>query len=168
MIKKERMKEKLLLYIVTVVVCVLSVWVVVKEYSADGLAYVDIGRLIDNYALKKDLEASASKDLYKIKNVIDSLEMLRKTMKTTTAIGVDSQLARAKYVFEQYYKESNTEINKEIWNRLNPVIERFGKENDLELLIGANGAGTLLYANSDRDVTDQLIEYVNGKYEKGN
>jgi outer membrane protein len=66
------------------------------------------------------------------------------------------------------YNAINKEINDKVWDRLNPVISKFGKEKGLDLLIGANGMGTVLYADDSKDITDDLIRYINENYEKGN
>jgi len=130
------------------------------------VGYIDIGRLVEGYKLKKDLENISSQNLYKIKAVVDSLEMLKKVSGTQSNIELDKQLENAQYAFQQYYSKTNQEINKKIWERLNPVLEQYGSEQHLQMLIGANGAGTLLYADKSRDYTEDLIRYANEKYEK--
>jgi hypothetical protein len=37
----------------------------------------------------------------------------------------------------------------------------------MQLLIGANGAGTVLYGSATTDVTEDVLRYINTKYEKG-
>lgn len=162
------MKDKILLYLTAVTVLLLLGWTIHKEASIQGVGYIDIGKLVDGYEFKKDMEKQAGKNLSRVKHTIDSLEMLQKATAAPGPSRVDSQLRHAKYVFEQYYTASNRDISKQVWDRLNPIIEQYGKERNLELLIGANGAGTLLYATKKRDMTDDLLQYINRKYEKGN
>lgn len=158
--------DKALLYLISVVVLLLAIYAIGNFMSKKEVAYIDIGRLAENYELKKDLENVAAQNLYKIREAIDSLKMLQKVVGNNTHI--DSQLIHAQQVFNDYYSKSNQEINVKIWERLNPVIEQYGKEKQLVLLIGANGAGSLLYADKKRDLTDDLTDYVNRKYAKGN
>jgi len=162
------MKDKMLLYVISAIVLVMLGFTIKKELSIDGIAYIDIEKLVNEYQFKKDLEKDAGNNLYKIKLTIDSLEMIRKTIADLQPTRIDTQLGHAKYVFDKYYDESTKAINKSIWERLNPIIEQYGKEHNLELLIGANGAGTLLYAKKRRDMTNDLVEYINRKYEMGN
>ncbi len=159
--------DKALLYVVAVAVLALAAVVLKRGSVTKEISYVDIGKLTDNYAFKKDLEALSSKNLYGIKNAIDSLKMVKK-MSGNTQPRIDTMLNHAEYAFSQYYAQSNKEITQKIWDRLNPLIEDYGKENGLQLLIGANGAGTVLYGDKKNDVTDNLIAYINKKYEKGN
>lgn len=161
--------DKLLLYVLAIVVLGLTGWTIARETRGSRIAYVDIGKLLDAYKFKKDMEGASSKDLLRIKGIVDSLDLVRKA--TTTPDGrsaVDTPLAYARNAFQQYYLSSNEEISKKIWERLNPLMEAYGKSRGLKLLIGANGQGTVLYGSKGADVTEDLIGFVNSKYEKGN
>lgn len=158
--------DRIILYSIAIIVLALCGWTIKDQMSKREVSYIDIGKLVDNYQLKKDLENSTSQNLYKIKNVMDSLEMHKKLSGGNPH--VDSQLMHAQLAFEQYYTLSSQQISKSVWERLNPVIEEFGKERGLRLLIGANGAGNVLYGDKANDMTDELIKYINARYEKGN
>lgn len=159
--------DKILLYVISLIVLGLLVWTINVYAHRRDIAYVDIAKLAENYKLKKDMEKVSTSNLYKIKGVIDSLEMVKKVTNGGNVM-LDSQISHAHTAFNRYFVQSNQEINKKMWERLNVVIDNYGKEHGLEMIIGANGAGTLLYADNKRDVTDDLIKYVNQKYEKGN
>lgn len=162
------MKQKILLYTLLLLVIGLLAWTVRREFASKEIVYVDIEKLVTGYNLKKDMERDAGQSLYAIQHVIDSLEMIRKTINSQGPTLIDSQITRARYVYDEYYTSSTNQMNKTIWERLNPVIEQYGKEKGLEIIIGANGTGSLLYADKGRDRTDDLIKYINSKYGKGN
>lgn len=132
------------------------------------IAYIDIGKLVSGYQMKKDLDKQANGDLQRIKSVTDSLKMIKKAALGTPTPRLDSQLQYVQYAFQQYYEQSNRKISEKIWERLNPLLEQYGKERNIRLLVGANGAGTVLYGDKGIDMTDDLIKYLNSKYEKGN
>jgi outer membrane protein len=163
---KRILLDRILLYAVAVAVIVIGVHSF-NNVANKKIAYVDIAKLTDGYKFKKDLEAASTKNLYKIKNAIDSLKMVRKITGGTQP-KVDTMLYSAEHAFQQYYTESNSEITQKVWDRLNPLIEAYGKEKGFQLLIGANGAGTVLYGDAGNDVTENLAAYINTKYEKGN
>ncbi len=162
------MKQNILLYTLLLLVIGLSAWTIRKEFASKEIAYIDIEKLVTGYNLKKDMERDAGQNLYIIQHAIDSLEMIRRTINHPGPTAIDSQIARAKYVYSEFHTSSTNQMNKTIWERLNPVIEQYGKEKGLEILIGANGTGSLLYADKGRDLTDDLIKYINSKYGKGN
>lgn len=150
-----------LVLIIGMVLC----WQLMKPAE---VAYIDIGRLVGGYQMKKDLDKQANGDLQRIKSVADSLKMIKKAALGTPTPRLDSQLQYVQYAFQQYYEQSNRKISEKIWERLNPLLEQYGKERNIRLLVGANGAGTVLYGDKGIDMTDDLIKYLNSKYEKGN
>ncbi|MBS1773938.1 MAG: OmpH family outer membrane protein [Bacteroidetes bacterium] len=159
--------NRIVLVLLCIAVAGLWVYVLQGNGSKNNIGYVDVGKLTESYNLKKDLEKQSEHDLYQIKGVIDSLKMVKK-LQGDAITKVDTQLGRAQYAFKEYYQRSNQEITKKVWDRLNGDIENFGKEKHLQLLLGATGTGSLLYADKGKDMTDAVIQYVNKKYEKGN
>lgn len=157
--------DKVLLYTTSLLTIGLLSFTLMKQFGSPRTVYVDIGKMQEGYKFKKDLEVEGTKNLYKIKNAIDSLKMVDKVNANPI---IDSQIAYAEQAFNQYYTYSNQEMTKKIWERLNPLLEEFGKQNNYEMIVGANGAGTVLYGNKKNDVTESVINFINKKYEKGN
>jgi Skp family chaperone for outer membrane proteins len=156
--------ERFLLYLLTAAVVGLGIFSFLGTSGGSGnTAFVDIGKLLESYNYRKDLEQSGSKELFRVKGTVDSLRMLAKV-----GAAVQEQLAHAEAAFEQYYNYTNQEISKKIWERLNPMLEQYGKDHGLQLLIGANGAGTVLYGSPAADKTQDVLQYVNDRYAKGN
>lgn len=157
--------NKVLLYITAAAVLALSTYTLNKELGRPEVVYINIGKMTEAYKFKKDLEGEGTKNLYKIKNTIDSLKMADKMDANPV---IDSQILYAERAFDQYYTYSNQEMTKKVWERLNPQLEEFGKQNHYELVVGANGAGSVLYGSPKSDVTEEAIQFINRKYEKGN
>lgn len=65
------------------------------------------------------------------------------------------------------YEASNSTINEKVWKRLNPLIDDFGKKNNIRIMIGANGMGTVLYNDNSVSMTNELIEFINKNYKTG-
>ena len=53
----------------------------------------------------------------------------------------------------------------DIWVQLNKDISDFAIENSYDIIWGANGNGSLMYADSSLNITPLLIEYSNRRYE---
>lgn len=134
-------------------------------------AMVDVIKVLNSFSMKKDMEAGAEKDLLIISNRMDSLKgLLPQIQKSGNASSYQTainQLNQWQEELQNLYAKSNETINTEVWKRLNPLIDEFAKGKNLQLLIGANGMGTVLYSNSSIDLTDELIVFVNSKYRKG-
>jgi len=53
----------------------------------------------------------------------------------------------------------------DIWKRINGYIDAYGKEKNYEYIFGAMGNGGIMYADEAQNITDEVIEYINKKYE---
>jgi outer membrane protein len=51
------------------------------------------------------------------------------------------------------------------WTEINKYIMEYGKENKFDMIHGVSGEGNLMYADEKLNVTDQVIEYMNNKYD---
>jgi outer membrane protein len=129
------------------------------------IVYADAIKLFNDYKFKADMERSSQAALNKMKNELDSAELIYKM--NTNDLSAQRLLLEKQQKWSDGYSAINKEINQKVWERLNLLINKFGKEQGYELLIGANGMGTVLYASDSRDVTEDLIKYVNTNYEKG-
>jgi outer membrane protein len=134
----------------------------------DRVAFVDIGKLHEGYKLKAELEQKAKGRIYSIKNVLDSMTLVRKLqpngMGYTT---LDTNIARFQYELNRAYADMNKDISEKVWERLNPLLEKYGQAHSYSIIIGANGAGTVLYGSDKADITKDVIEYANKNYESG-
>ena|SRR6201985_1357595 len=134
--------------------------------SEKKIVYADAIKLFNGYKFKLDMEQSSQGTLKKLKTGLDSATAFYKVNPTNA----DAQrlVMEKQQQLNGAYAQINKEINQKVWERLNPVIHEFGKAKNIDIMIGANGMGTVLYASDHWDVTDDLIKYVNENYEKGN
>lgn len=130
------------------------------------IVYADAIRLFNGYQFKTDMENAGKGTLIRLKNELDSVEMVFKTSAQNPAL--QQLMAEKQQSLTMSYDAINKEINQKVWERLNPLIHQFGEDRHIDLMIGANGMGTVLYASQARDITDDLIKYANQHYEKGN
>lgn len=142
------------------------------ERQHKKMVVVDAVKLFDQFNLKKELEAKAKVKLETMGKQVDSFENKLKMAKATKDEEELKKLAYSyeymKQQLESEYKQSNLDINDQVWKRLNPLVYDFGKNKGLHLIIGANGMGNVLYDDEYYDVTNDLIKYVNKRYEEGN
>lgn len=157
--------DKIILYATALIVIVLAVYTIRCTVSEKKIVFVDIGKMLDNYQFKKDMETRSNADLNRIKLVVDSLRTIQRVASSSA---IDSQIVHAEDAFEQYYSMASQDLGKKVWERLNPLLEQYGKEKGYQLMVGANGAGTVLYGSDRLNITDDLIKYINEKYAKGN
>jgi len=54
----------------------------------------------------------------------------------------------------------------DIWKQINDGVAAFGKERKYSYIFGASGDGSLMYADEAEDITEELIVFLNNRYEK--
>ena len=141
----------------------LSIYMFLSPRSDKQIVYADAIQLFNGYKYKTDLEKASQASLNRLKAELDSAGVI---YKVNPADPRAQQLMMVKeQQFKQEYDRMNKDINQKVWERLNPLIQAYGKEHHIDMLIGANGMGTLLYASDKKDMTADLIQYVNKTYE---
>ena len=157
-----------------VAICASSVFAVylLVERQQKKIGVIDAVKLFDSFDLTKELEKKAKDRLQELGRQIDSVGN-RMQMANTTHNEDESQRLSKEYAYlknslQGEFETSNKEINAQVWKRLNPMLEEFGKKSGLHLIIGANGMGSVLYNDSYYDLTGDAIQFVNKKYEEGN
>jgi outer membrane protein len=138
------------------------------------IGFVDTVKLVNEYQLKKELEKSEDRKLSALRSHADSLSAIYNVARTATDAdqhtvkALEGQLQQLGNIFQQEFDRSNQEINEKVWTRLNADIQEYARKEGMQLIVGANGMGTVLYGNTTMDHTNDLIQFVNNKYQHGN
>jgi outer membrane protein len=51
-----------------------------------------------------------------------------------------------------------------IWDRINNYVKEYGEKNGYDYIFGANGDGTVMYADGSEDITNDITTYINLRY----
>lgn len=157
--------------IIIVLVVGISAWFISR---APKVVYVELTQVYTDFELKKELEGKLDGIKLKRKQILDSLELdltaLSKRAETNDkkAIALFEE-KRIEYLQnEQNFSQDNEVMTQEysgrIWKQLNQYIQDFGKENDYEYILGADGSGAVMYANGQNNITNEVKKYVNQRY----
>jgi len=143
------------------------------RHEQKKIAVVDAIQLFNGFRMKIEMEEMASHQFNALSRQADSLKnevTLRSKAgaKDEATQALYKQYLQAGRQLEDAYEASNRDINEQVWKRLNPLIDEYGKKAGLRLIIGANGMGTVLYNDEYFDHTSSIISFVNARYEKGN
>ncbi|MES2701534.1 MAG: OmpH family outer membrane protein [Bacteroidota bacterium] len=137
------------------------------------IAVVDAVRLFNGFAMSREMEAQEKRRLEDLSARLDSISnVLKMAQGTRKSEGEIKQLAYGyklmKERLENEYSESNRAINTAVWKRLNPLLAAYGKEKKLNIIIGANGMGSVLFVDEYCDITEDVNNYINKRYAEGN
>lgn len=132
--------------------------------------YVQNQELFAEYKGKKELDIKYDewKNVWKIK--LDSLELTVNQLKNNNDNNEIFQQKAYEFQmtqneFQQRAQELQSQYFEQVWKQLNSYIKEFGETNDCQLILGANGDGSIMYAVEEIDITKEVISYVNDRYE---
>ncbi len=166
------MKKTILIIIAVAAVC-MGISFLLFNHMQKKIAVVDVIKLVNEFQMKKDLETNGTQQVKQVGIATDSLKRLLQASSNDARMSKEelqnlySNYMSAQRQYDTQVEQLSQEINEQVWNRLNPLIDEYGKQENLRLVIGANGMGTVLYNDDYYDHTQQLIKYVNAKYAKG-
>lgn len=131
----------------------------------------------NEFEYKKELEFELESSHSSTKIILDSMETDLKTtialMQGTTLSDDELILLQRKQnsyidyrdVVESEYARKTEEYYALIWDRINGYIKEYGDENGYQYIFGANGDGSIMYANSSSDITTEITQYINNRYQ---
>lgn len=137
----------------------------------DRTAYVKTEVLFNEFKLTKELKSKFENIATTRKNILDSLMLDLKYSYSDKSFPKEKYALKEKYyinrkeLFESQNQELMQNYDQQIWERINQYIKEFGNSEKYEYVFGAKGDASLLYAQDKNDITKEVIEYMNKKYE---
>lgn len=131
----------------------------------------------NEFEYKKELEADLESSKNFMQGTLDSME---RDLKATIAFMevnaptkdelIVLQRKQNGYIEYRDYVENDYATKVEeyytlIWERINGYVKEYGEENEYQYIFGANGDGSVMYADASSDITDEVIVYINQRYE---
>ena len=141
-----------------------------SEEKQGKIGFMENARVFEGFEMKKDYDKRIEEDMSVETKLLDSLELqLGQVIQAGDSLKA-YQLRRQHYVVEQRYnqkfQENSTKYTQEVNERLNDYIEKYSEEKGFDFILGSNGQGNVMYAKKEKNITDELIKFVNTKYNK--
>lgn len=150
----------------------------VYNQNKKSIKYIETGRLYEEFLLSKDLnqkldvlvktkQVAIDTLLEKLKRAREVLQLQKgKTIEDVAKVAKmeESYLARQEMNRQENEKVA-AEYNTKIWSQINQYLKEYGEKEGIDFILGATGQGGIMHANPDLDITEQLIKYVNARYE---
>lgn len=159
------LKNKSLLVSGLVLFLSLLVLLIAFFFKQTDIVYVDNIKLFEGFNMTKEMKKKGEIQLQYQKNRLDSI------YKTIATLPVNKQeLLSKQFVLERNELEKNTQQyaiqeSEKIWKRLNEYIKEYSSNNGYKIVLGSTNQQQVLYADSDADITNDLITFVNKRYE---
>jgi outer membrane protein len=164
-------------YLITSICCVLlavggAYWAI---RPSKRVMFIQNDLIFNEFKGKRDFESLLLKEQGKKKSILDSLAIEINLLKSRNT-GSDPKMSamiqdreslymRVKDEFIKSNNESYTKYMDEIWKQLNGYIQEYGKEKGYQYILGAQGSGVIMYAEEENNISKEVIEYSNKKYE---
>lgn len=139
------------------------------------VAYVNTYQLYEEFKLKKELEEKLKKTQLSRQVILDSIKSkiqlvgINKDLSDQMLADKIQELRQTYFLKEKQFSQENEsqaqQYTDQVWEQLNQYVKDYGKEHRLKYILGANGQGSIMYADESNDITKELIEYVNEKYQ---
>jgi outer membrane protein len=168
------MDKKVGIIVGIIILLVVGAFICMPFVIKDKIAYVNFMQIYDGFKMKKELEAKLTLSQQARKNFIDSLENDIREMHPSTddklnaVIGYQKKFIEEKYrEFDELNQKQAEDYQKQILLQINTYVKEFGKLNRYQYILGANGEGTLMYAEESKDISAEVLQFINNRYEGG-
>lgn len=117
--------------------------------------------------MTKELQRNGQKEFNNRKASLDSLYTKLESDETsgTQKQALMQQFIKEKEELNQFNDFYSSEQSSKIWARIKSYSAEFSNENDCKIIIGSDNKSNILFADPSIDVTNDLITYINKKYE---
>lgn len=145
--------------------------------NTPSTCYVNLGVVFEKFDYKLELERKLLKVTEARKHIIDSLQfeldvLARqiKSQKQSERDKIETFEVRKQFFLQkrEEFEEDNSrlvsEFDEQILKQMTQYVKDFGIEHDLDYVLGVDGNGTVLYAEESKDITNEVVEYINKKY----
>ncbi len=145
--------------------------------SAPTVAYIKTAVVFEQFNGRKELERRLLQEEQKRKLRVDSLTLELQVLEKQISAGSQTaslakvfeqkryRLQREEQAFQEKHQIASEQYTTEIWKQINEYVLTFGAQNGYDFIHGANGSGNLMYGSEAYDITDQVIHFINQKYE---
>lgn len=140
--------------------------------NTDQTAYIDLGKVFNEFELTQTLNKQLNRTMQVRQHVLDSLELrLRTAYQQLKSTPPDDQFMALQQMYQakqQQFEEENRrqseEYDEQIWKQLNTYVRNYASEHNIDLLLGGKGDGSLMYGAPEKEITNDVLEYVNKQY----
>ncbi|MFM9988251.1 OmpH family outer membrane protein [Flavobacterium sp.] len=136
-------------------------------FASEEIVYVDNIKLFDGFYMTKEMKKIGEKEFNARKTILDSLysKLQSNSVSEIEKKQMMSQFVKGKEELEQFNQNFAGEESLKIWSRIHNYIDEYSKETNYKLIIGSQNKETILFASEKIDKTNELLAYINKKYE---
>jgi outer membrane protein len=142
--------------------------------------YIVIEDVFNSFQLKKEMQRKYEKTRSASTRIIDSLQFELQTLANRLDKTKDpdkNEVVQFEQKRDEFLKKKqkttedlqalSNEYDKEILAQLNQYVHDYGTENGYTYIFGNDNNGSLMYAHDAVNITQNVLQYINSKYQGG-
>lgn len=136
----------------------------------DSIVYVDNIKLFNGFHMTQDIKTIEETKINKHIKILDSLylrfnSLTENEKKQVPTKSLQQEIAMKSKQLQKLKDVYKHDLNVKVWKRLNNYIETYAEAKGYHIILGTNGNGNVMYANKGINITDDILEFSNRKYE---
>lgn len=172
------MKNKTIILIIVIGILLSTCLTVTLIFlSKEKTAYANLGEVYNGFSMKKILESRLNTTKQTRQNYLDSINLIiTQQQKYYEKSGGNDLKFKAlieenrivledkEHEFAASLEEISQTYQNQIWKQINTYVKEYGSNNGYDYIYGTDGQGAVMYANPKRDISKEIIEYINKRY----
>jgi len=169
---------KTIFLIIVIIAAVTANYFINKHQFEKNYAWLDLNKVYNEFTMKKDLEKQYTVVESQRKKILDSLELDLKLLASRFASlndkdkdekAIEFQQKKQQYLLrKQEFDEDNeqlkTDYNQQVLKQINQYTKEYAIKKEYAIVLGAEGSGTLMYANESINITKDVLKFINNRY----
>ncbi|MGJ8734793.1 MAG: OmpH family outer membrane protein [Cellulophaga sp.] len=163
------------LSLVNTILIILIIIVIITTYlqlnNQKDIVYIDNVQLFNGFNMTKDIKTIEEAKVNVQGKELDSLYTLLQSIKDQENMSfksIQQQIAYKSKAFQELQDNYTHNLSQNVWNRLNTYIKTYAQEHHLKIILGTSGNGNVMFAEESINITNQILEFSNKKYEGEN
>lgn len=137
------------------------------------IAHVDAALVFEAFEGKKEMGQRLDQVAKTQQQQLDSIQLELKVLEQAAQ---QNETAKVRWVkLQQYYNaleqehqaqyyQKSQEYTTAIWKQINQYTQEYGQQQGYDYILGAAGQHTLLYVKTEKDITTEVVDFINQKY----
>ena len=144
----------------------LTIILILNLFDNKKIVYVDNQRLFDGFAMTKEMKVIGEREYNLRKTEIDSLySRLQYVEENEEREFLMKEFISKRESLEQFNEEFGYTESEKIWSRIKNYTKEFTNNREYKFIITSENSRNVLYADPELDITDELLLFINSKYE---
>lgn len=156
---------KTLIYVILVASVTTMGALLYLHYSSEKTAFVSSQKIFADFEGKRELSQELDLLESQHQHILDSLTMaMRSTLDASERAQQQRLFQRLKAEFLEEEASLAQSYTERIWTQINTYTQEYAQQEGYTYLFGARQDGTLMYAMDSKDITTEVLTYINERY----